>query len=351
MFNSILKTPALSFGRTLGLKLGLTLGLTVGATLGLTQTAEAREMRVSSFEPAQGFYSSKVLQPWIDRVNEKLSDQSSFKLYPGSILGAPPAQAELVKAGVADVALVVPTYTPGLFPMTGVVEIPRLVPDAATGADVLNTLIEDGALDAEYADYKIIALFTTPSYRFMMTADGVATPDKLNGLKLRSPSKFGGELFGMVGASGVGVPAPQVYENLERGVVSGAVWVMDAYRTFRLNEVAPNITTAGFITSPMAVLMNKNTYNSLSDADKAVIDEMSGRATAEWIAQVIDQTEAEVEADLRAKGEVTFIDLDAAQMKLWGDAFAGAADAWIAGQPDADTAKATLARAQEVAGK
>ncbi len=213
----------------------------------------------------------------------------------------------------------------------------------------MNTLIEDGALDAEYTDYKIIALFTTPSYRFFMTEDGLTAPEGLDGLKLRSPSKFGGELFGMVGASGVGVPAPQVYENLERGVVSGAVWVMDAYRTFRLNEVAPNITTAGFIASPMAVLMNKNTYNSLSDADKAAVDEMSGRATAEWIASVIDQTEADVETDLRAKGEVNFIDLDDTQMNAWADAFAGAADAWVAGQPDAAAAGAALERARAVA--
>ncbi|MGB0903392.1 MAG: TRAP transporter substrate-binding protein DctP, partial [Mangrovicoccus sp.] len=216
-------------------------------------TAEAREMRVSSFEPAQGFYSSKILQVWIDEINGKMSKGNSFKLYPGSILGAPPAQAELVKAGVADIALVVPTYTPGLFPMTGVVEIPGVVDSAATGADILATLAENGALDKEYADYKIIALFTTPSYRFFMTDEAAAQPSDLDGLKLRSPSKFGSELFEMVGASGVGIPAPQVYENLERGVVSGAVWVMDAYRTFRLDEVAPYITTSGFMASPMAI--------------------------------------------------------------------------------------------------
>ena len=61
-------------------------------------------------------------------MNPKLSEGNAFKLYPGSILGAPPAQAELVKKGVADVALVVPTYTPGLFPMSSVVEIPAMAP-------------------------------------------------------------------------------------------------------------------------------------------------------------------------------------------------------------------------------
>lgn len=315
----------------------------------ITPAAHAGEMRVSAFEPAQGFYPSKVLGPWIEEVNAKLSDGNAFKLYPGSILGAPPAQAELVKAGVADVALVVPTYTPGLFPVTGVVEIPGLVDSGATGADILNTLLENGALDAEYADYKIIALFSTPSYRFLMTDKEVRKPADLAGLKLRSPSKFGSELFAMVDASGVGLPAPQVYENLERGVVSGAVWVMDAYKTFRLNEVAPNVTNTHFIASPMAILMNKRTYNALPDADKAVIDDMSGRATAEWIANIIDTTDADLEKAFRDAGEVNFIDLTDEEKAAWDATFASAADAWANAQADSDGAMKALATAREVA--
>lgn len=326
--------------------------LTTGTlVLALTATnLEAREMRVSSFEPAQGFYSSKILQPWIDEANAKLSDGAKFKLYPGSILGAPPAQADLVKAGVADVALVVPTYTPGVFPMTGVVEIPGIVKNGAQGANILNTLAEDGALDTEYSDYKVIAVFSTPAYRFLMADAPAQLPADLKGKKLRSPSKFGSELFDMVGASGVGVPAPQVYENLERGVVDGAVWVMDAYRTFRLNEVAPYVTTAGFMAQPMSILMNKNTYNSLSDADKSVIDQMSGRATAEWIAGVVDETDAEVEAAFRADGEVTFVDPSEAEMQTWAAAFAKAADTWVDQQSDPAEAASVLARTREVTG-
>ncbi|MCE5973154.1 TRAP transporter substrate-binding protein [Sinirhodobacter sp. WL0062] len=312
---------------------------------------EAREMRVSSFEPPQGFYSSKILQAWIDEINPKLSEGNAFKLYPGSMLGAPPAQAELVKAGVADVALVVPTYTPGLFPNSGVVELPGMVTTSAGGTNILNTLAEEGALDKEYADYKIVALFTTPGYRFFMTGKAVTAPGDLSGLKLRSPSKFGSTLFDLVGASGVSVPAPQVYENLERGVVQGAVWVMDAYRTFRLNEVAPYVTDTRFTAQPMAILMNKAAYESLSDADRAVLDDMTGRATAEWIAGVVDATDAEIEAAFRADGKVTFTDLDADTQAKWDAALADAPAKWLAEQADPAVAEAVLIRAGELGGK
>ncbi len=306
---------------------------------------QAQELRVSSFEPPQGFYSAKVLQAWIDRVNPRLTE-ARMRLYPGSILGAPPAQAELAKAGVAHVALVVPTYTPGLFPLSGVVEVPGLIGESADGAAILNALLESGALDREYADYKVLALFSTPGYRFLMTGDGVTKPGDLKGLKLRTPSPFGSELLALLGASGVAIPAPQVYENLERRVVSGAVWVMDAYRTFRLNEVAPSVTSLRFTASPMAILMNKAAYEKLSEEDRKVIDEMSGRSMAEWVAGVVDEADAGLEAEFRKSGEVRFIEPDEATRAEWSAALARAPELWVASQPDKAAAEAALALAR-----
>jgi TRAP-type C4-dicarboxylate transport system substrate-binding protein len=127
---------------------------TIAAAIALTVSlgsAQAREMRVSSFEPAPGFFS-QTLQAWIDAVNPQLSDGNQFKLYPGGILGSPPAQAELVAAGVADVAFVVPTYSAGVYPMTSVVEIPGIATNAATGTAVLNGLMDEGLLGDEFSE-------------------------------------------------------------------------------------------------------------------------------------------------------------------------------------------------------
>ena len=310
--------------------------------------AEAREMRVSSFEPAQGFYSV-VIQEWIDQINPKLSEGNAFKLYPGSILGAPPAQAELVKKGVADVALIVPSYTPGLFPLTGVVEVPGMSETSANGTAILSALTEDGALDAEYADYKVIALFATSGYRLLMADKAATSPADVAGLKIRTPSPYGSKLLEMMGAAGVSIPAPQVYENLERHVVSGAAWVMDAYRTFRLNEVAPNVTSLRFTASPLAIVMNRKTYEALPEADRAVIDAFAGRVASEWVSTKIEAKDAENEAFFRAEGKVTFVDLTPEQQAAWDAALADAPAAWVAMQPDQAAAQAALDRAAAIA--
>lgn len=319
---------------------------TAFATLALVTPALAVELRVSSFEPPQGFYSAQILQAWIDEVGPQLSDDTSLRLYPGAILGAAPAQAELVKAGVADIALVVPNYTPGLFPLSSVVEVPGLIETAADGAAILNDLYDAGALAGEYDGYKVLALFSTPGYSFLMNGVEVTSPGDLNGLKMRTPSPFGTELLSMLGASGVSIPAPQVYENLERNVVSGAVWVMDAYRTFRLNEVAPSVTTPRFTSSPMAILMNEARYNSLSDADRAVIDSYAGRAMSDWVAEIVDRVDVEIQEQFRAEGRVTFVDLSPEQLAEWESALAPAADIWVSQQRDNAAAAAALASAR-----
>lgn len=311
--------------QTLSLKLGAALSITVAVAM----TAEAREMRVSSFEPVQGFFSSKILSVWIEQVNAKLSEGNSFRLYPGGILGAPPAQQELVKKGVADVALVVPTYTPGLFPLTSVVEVPGIAPTSADGSNVLMSLFEQGDLQDEYKDYKVIALFSTYGYRIFSSEKEIRVPSDLEGLKLRTPSPYASKLVSMFGASGVSIPAPQVYENLDRGVVDGAIWALDAYRTFRLNEVAPTVAVTQLTASPLAILMNRSAYESLSEADRKVVDEMSGRSTSEWVASVIDEADFEQQKHFRQDGKVKLSYLTDDEQAQWDDALNGAYTAWL----------------------
>lgn len=324
--------PSIRTLKTFSSRMASSVAIATLISSSLITAADARTMRVSSFEPAQGFFSSKILQPWIEEMNAKLSKGNSFKLYPGSILGAPPAQQELVKKGVADVALVVPTYSPGLFPLTSVVEIPGMAPTAKQGTNVLNSMLEKGLLDKEYKDFKIIALFTTPGYQVFSNKDAVRVPADMNGQKYRTPSPYGSQLLSMVGASGVAIPAPQVYENIDRGVVKGAIWTLDAYKTFRLNEVSRHITPLRMTASPLAVLMNRRTYDSLSAADKKVIDSTAGRLASEWVASVVDDFDQQMVKRFSGDSKVDFIELTSSEQAAWDKAFANAEETWVDAQ-------------------
>ncbi len=328
------------------------LALAAAIGTGFASGADAREMRVSSWEPEQGFYSSKVIQAWIDQINPKLSEGVSFKLYPGAILGSPPAQQELVRKGVADVALIGPTYTPGVFPRTTVVEVPGIAPSSAAGTDVLQTLLDEGLLGDEYKDFKVIGLFSTSGYNPFMHDRPVRMPEDIKGMKLRTPSQFMATLLAMFGASGVSMPAPQVYESLERNVVDGAMWTFDAYTTFRLYETAPNITMLKLSANPLAIVMNKQVYEGLPEPDRAAIDSLSGRAFADWVAPIIDGYDQEQSAAMSKKEGVTFVVPDEAESAAWKKAYEGAPQAWLDSRKELGIdAAAVLDRAREISAK
>lgn len=302
------------------------LAVMVGTALA---TPAMAEIRVSSFEPQQGFYSARVLQPWIDEMNPQLSPAAQMRLYPGAILGAATAQYDLVKNGVADIALVVPGYTPGVFPKTSVGEIPFIAETAVELTDMLMDMYDEGLISSEYEDFKLVGLFTTPAYNYITPKEGILSPDQVQGMRIRAPSAYVGRLIGELGASSVNLPATEVYEGLERGIVDATLWNLNAMTTFRLHEPAPYFTNLNMTMTPMLVLMNKNTYERLSAEDKAVLDQSLGRNFSEWAAQVTDDYENERRDAYLAEGSVTMQTPSDEQLAAWKAAMETAAEIWL----------------------
>jgi TRAP-type C4-dicarboxylate transport system substrate-binding protein len=287
------------------------------------------EVRVSSFEPQQGFYSARVLTPWIEELNPQLSPAGQMRLYPGAILGSATAQYDLVRNGVADIALVVPGYTPGVFAKTSVGEVPFIADTAVEMTEMLNTLFDEGLISSEYEDFKVIGIFSTPAYNYITPQEGILTPDQVKGMRIRAPSSYVGKVIGELGASSVNLPATEVYEGLERRIVDATLWNLNAMTTFRLHEPARYFTNLNMTMTPMLVLMNKNTYARLSDADKAVIDASAGRNFSAWAAQVTDDYEDERREAYLAEGSVTMQTPTAEQLDTWRAAVANAPQIWL----------------------
>ena len=125
-------------------------------------TANAKDLAFSIFVPAASPTVSRVFQPWADWFNEQTAGEDvSVKLFAGGSLGRnPKAQAQMVADGVADMAITVPSYTPGVYPDYDIFELPGFATTVEEGSEAVSELQASGALRG-YEDYYVVALYTS----------------------------------------------------------------------------------------------------------------------------------------------------------------------------------------------
>lgn len=273
--------------------------LAVAAWAGAAR-AEPIELKLSTFEPPQGATASGILAPWAEMINRDSGGKLNVKLYPGGILGKPPQQYDVVKHGIADLAWVVLSYTPGRFPLSSAAELPFLFKSATAGTRALNTLLAEGLLAEEFKDVHVIGMHTMRSYHLMMRDKPIRKLSDLAGLRLRSIGAVHSEIVKALGASPIQIPAPGTYEALQRGVLDGAFGNYELYNTFRLSEVTHNVSELFLGNTSFALLMNKQKYESLPPDLRALIDARSGHAFGDWAAPIIDAYDEQIRQKIQA---------------------------------------------------
>lgn len=260
--------------------------------MGTSNQSQATEvtLRFAHFWPAVAGTHKKLFQVWADKVSTESGGKIKVEVYPSATLAKPPAQYEAVKNRVADVTAAVQGYTANRFPLTQVVELPGLVENAAQGSCILQSLYDEDLISAEYKDTKPLFFFTHGPGHIHTNDKVVKEPKDLAGLRIRRPTAVVAKMLEELKAQPVGMPAPQSYQSMQRGVIDGVALPYEGMVAFRLNELAKNHTeVGGLYTLSFLVTMNKQVYEAMSPDLKKVIDNNSGKAWSEIAATVFDE--------------------------------------------------------------
>jgi TRAP-type C4-dicarboxylate transport system substrate-binding protein len=255
--------------------------IAVGFSLSIAQTVHATTtLRLGHFWPAVAGPHKALLQPWADTVTAQSGGELKVEVYPSSTLSKPPAQYEAVKSRIMDVTATVLGYSANRFPLTQIVELPGLAKNAVHGSCIVQGLYDEGLLSSEFKDTRPLFMFTHGPGLFHFKGSKVKKPEDLAGLRVRRPTTLVAEMLKSFGAQPVGMPAPQSYQSMSRGVIDGVAFPWEGALSFRLNELAESHTeVGGLYTIAFLVTMNKDIYEGLSTDQKTIIDNNSG---AEW---------------------------------------------------------------------
>ena len=289
----------------------------IGATAlaaALATTAVAQELKLADFQPPSHFVVPQVYEPFGAAVAEATGGEVTLKVFMGGELGSGPAeQYNRVVDGVADLAFSLPGYTASSFPKTLLAELPGVI-EADTGTAKIVENME--MLSEEYRRVVLVALWNNAPNLLFMAEKPVNSMADLAGLNIRVPSRNAGLVVQAWGANPVSMPATEIYNAMQTGVLDGAMIDATTLKAFKLAEVTKHITQGMDTTiSQFFVIMNRDVFGDLDETAQAAILEAGKQASLNgnkaWLA-IADKALAEFAA-MEGKQVITLSEEEAAK--------------------------------------
>ncbi|WP_136657039.1 TRAP transporter substrate-binding protein [Nitratireductor sp. XY-223] len=253
----------------------------------LAASAQATEIKLSHFMSPQHPFHGMIFEWWGDKVSEATGGEVTVRIFPAGELGQGPLeQYSRAIDGVADVAFVVQAYTPGNpFPLSLIAEQPGAIQQPMKATEAMNRA-QDLFAD-EYKRVKLLATWAMPPAVLFTRDNPVQSIDDVKGLKIRAGSKEAGRLIEAWGATPIFMPVTEVYTAMQTGVVDAVLINASGAAGFKLTEVSRYMIT-GFDSLPavFTLVMNRDTYRGMSDAQKSALDSVSGEMLAAQASEV-----------------------------------------------------------------
>jgi TRAP-type C4-dicarboxylate transport system substrate-binding protein len=243
------------------------------------------DLKISHWVPAS-HPLQKALEDWGASVEKASGGTIKYHVYPAQQLGKAKDHYDMARDGIADVTYVNPGYTPGHFPIIAAGELPFLMSDASGGSEGLDAWYRKYA-GKEMNDVKFCLAFIHSPSSFHSRAKKIVVPEDVKGMKVRPADATMADLVTLLGGTNVQTSAPEVRDTIERGVADAVTFPWGSLVLFGVDKVTKYHMDAPLYVTTFVLVMNKDTYNAMSDRQKKAIDdncntEAAGRVGKPW---------------------------------------------------------------------
>jgi len=214
---------------------------------------------------------SKLAESWCKEVEKRTGGMVKVDYFPGQTLTKAKQCYDGTVEGLSDLGFSVLAYTRGRFPVMSAVDLPLGYASGKVATQIIN-MVYDKFQPKEFSDVKVMYLHAHGPGLVHTKGKAVRKMEDMKGMKFRGHGTSA-LVVKALGGTPVPKPMPETYEMLQKGVVEGAVYPLEANKGWKLGEVT-NYATAAFsaaYTTSFFVVMNKDKWNSLpSDAQKTI---------------------------------------------------------------------------------
>ena len=242
--------------------------------------AETRTLKISHQFPGgtaeSGDFRDRLVRRFAATVQQKTGGSLAFEIYPGSSLMKTVAQFSALRHGALDMSLYPLAYAGGEVPEVNIGLMPCLVTTydqglawkkAAVGKQLMDVLDRRGVR---------ILTWIWQAGGTASRAGAIVNPDDTKGLKIRGGSREMDMMLKAAGGIISSVPSDEIYAAMQTGSLDAAVTSSTSLLSFRLQEIAKNVTTGRggsfwFMMEPL--LISKDVFASLTPDQQAVMTE------------------------------------------------------------------------------
>lgn len=306
----------------------------LGAATTFPADAGAQTLRMHTFIPPVANPSKTFLIPWAKKIGEASGGKLKVQPFWTMQLGGKPTQLlDQVRDGVVDIVWALPGFTPGRMPRVEPFELPFIHRDAYSSTMALQEF-QAKHLGPDLKDYHPLLIHVHAGFLFQ-TKKPIRSMADLQGLKLRAASRGGVWLLDALGATGIGLPLPQIPVALSKGVIDGVTLPYEIAPAVKTPDLVSHFTDlAGsqprLGTNVFTFLMNKSSYNKLPAELKKVIDDNSGSNIAAAAGRNWDAIEEPGLKVVKSKKKNKFFTLPASEVAKMKKAAEPVYDKWFA---------------------
>ncbi|RJR39499.1 MAG: hypothetical protein C4576_21360 [Desulfobacteraceae bacterium] len=276
--------------------------------------AQTVELKMAHFMSPMHVQHRMSFEPFAKKVEELTGGKLVIKIFPGSALGGPTQLPDAVKAGITDIAFIIPSYSTGRFLRISALDLPFVVNSAVHATKVIYD-VYDKYLADDFKEYKVLWLYSCGPGQVHSATKPIQKLDDLQGTKMRSPSAYMSKAFTLMGANPVSMPISELTVSLQKGVIDGMLTPFSALADFRMFDLVKYIAEVDFYVSPMAVVMNKEKFDSLPEPSRKALEQAGGKQWGLHAAQAYDQHDQDSVKEANKQGKIKIMKITGPELQ------------------------------------
>lgn len=291
---------------------------------------EKKTLKITSIFASSHYQWSENLKVFSEAVTKATGGAIQFEAYHAGQIskeGVGP-----LNSGLADIAMIPPSYEPAKLPLSAVVELPGFYSTSCEATAKWWNIAKDGGPlnNAEYKPLGIKVLYgnVLPPYYVVTSKKKVTSLEELAGLKIRANGGAHDKTVRALGAVPVRVTQPELYDALTRGTIDGGFWPVGATRNGSLetafHHAVLDTKTGG---ASIVIGMSQKAWDSLSAEHKAVVTKAAAE-TQQHLCSYVDKMESSEVAVLAKDHNWIFTRLSADESARWNARLSPVPAAW-----------------------